>query len=96
MVGPKSNYKYHGFGNFSAGAGFNSVKVNIKLTQVYNKGKRTVEFNDGQKIMFNFCNEAYNNSFFGIIRQESFGEMSFKDIKHGYELNIKLGNCKKK
>ena len=96
MIGPKANYKYYGFGNFSAGAGFNSVKVHILLIQIYNKGKRTVEFEDGQKILFNFCNEGYNNSFFGIIRQESFGEMNFKDLKHGFELTIKLGNVKKK
>jgi hypothetical protein len=55
-----------------------------------------VEFEDGQKIIFNFCNEAYNNSFFGTIHQESFGELSFKDLKNGYELNMKLGNVKKK
>jgi len=89
MVGPKKNYKYHGFGNFSAGAGLNSVKV-------YNKGKRIVEFPDGGKIQFNFCNEAYNNSFFGTIRQESIGEISFKDLVHGFELVLKLDNVKKK
>lgn len=27
MIGPKKNYKYHGFCHFGAGAGFNSVKV---------------------------------------------------------------------
>jgi len=27
MIGPKKNYKYYGFCNFGAGAGFNSVKV---------------------------------------------------------------------
>jgi hypothetical protein len=27
MLGPKNNYKYYGYGSFSAGAGFNSVKV---------------------------------------------------------------------
>jgi len=89
MIGPNKNYKYHGFGNFSAGAGFNSVKV-------YNKGKRTVEFADGGKIHFNFGNDIYNNSFFGTIRQETIGELVFKDATHGFELVIKIDNVKKK
>lgn len=89
MIGPKNNYKYYGFCNFGAGAGFNSVKVN-------NKGKRYIEFPDGGKIQFTFCNEVYNNSFFGTIRQESIGEINFKDLVHGFELTIKLGNVKKK
>jgi hypothetical protein len=89
MIGPKNNYKYHGHCNFGAGAGFNSVKVN-------NKGKRMIEFPDGGKIHFTFCNEIYNNSFFGTIRQESIGDIVFKDLVHGFELVIKLGNVKKK
>jgi len=64
--------------------------------KVNNKGKRIVEFADGQKIEFNFCNESYNNSFFGTIRQESIGEFHFKDLKNGFELNLKLDNVKKK
>lgn len=55
-----------------------------------------MEFEDGHKIVFNFCNEAYNNSFFGTIKQESIGELNFKDIRYGFDLNIKLGNVKKK
>ena len=47
MIGPKNNYKFHGFSQFSAGAGFNSVKV-------FNKGKRIIEFPDGGKIQTNF------------------------------------------
>jgi len=89
MIGPKKNYKYHGYVNYSAGAGFNSVKV-------HNKGKRIVEFADGGKIQFNFGSEEYNNSFFGTIRHEAVGEMLFKDLVHGFELVLKLGNVKKK
>jgi len=89
MIGPTKNYKYYGHGNFSAGAGFNSVKIS-------NKGKRVIEFADGGKIQFTFCNEEYNNSFFGTIRQESVGEINFKDVVHGFELTIKLGSVKKK
>jgi len=83
------NYKYYGYGNFSAGAGFNSVKIN-------NKGKRTIEFADGGKIQFGFCCEEYNNSFFGTMRHESVGEITFKDLVHGFELVIKFDNVKKK
>jgi len=89
MVGPKNNYKYYGYSNFSSGAGMNSVKVN-------NKGKRFVEFNDGTKIMFNFCFEQYNNSLWGTIRHESLGDITYKDLTNGYECVIKFGSVKKK
>jgi len=46
--------------------------------------------------VFGCCNESFNNSFFGTIRQESIGEISFKDLKNGFELVLKLGNVKKK
>lgn len=55
-----------------------------------------MEFADGSKIQFNYCNEEYINSFFGTIRQESIGEIVFKDVTHGFELTIKLGSVKKK
>jgi len=35
MIGPKKNYKYYGYGNFSAGAGLNSVKVFINIKARY-------------------------------------------------------------
>jgi len=89
MVGPKNNYKYHGFALFAAGAGINSVSVK-------NKGKRTVEFADGQSITWNYCEESFNNTFFGTIRQESTGTITFKDQKNGFELALKLDSVKKK
>jgi len=67
----------------------NSVKVN-------NKGKRFVEFEDGQKISFNFCLEQYNNSFWGTIKHESLGEIVYKDLKYGYECVLKFSSVKKK
>lgn len=48
MIGPKNNYKFYGFCNFSSSAGLNSIKV-------MNKGKRYFEFNDGQLITSTFC-----------------------------------------
>jgi len=89
MFGPKKNYKYYGYSNYSAGAGFNSVKV-------HNKGKRVIEFPDGGKIQFSFGTEEYNNSFFGTIRHEAIGEIVFKDLVHGFELVLKHGSAKKK
>lgn len=96
LLGPNKSFKYYGFGNYKTGGGLNSMKVNIILTKVYNSGKRWVEFGDGQKIFFNYCNEAYNNAFMGVMRHESFGDMVFKDEKNGFELNLKIGQNPKK
>jgi hypothetical protein len=48
MIGPKNNYKFYGFSNFSSSAGLNSLKI-------LNKGKRFFKFNDGQLITSTFC-----------------------------------------
>jgi len=89
MLGPENNYKYYGYSNFSSGAGMNSVKVS-------NKGKRFVEFNDGTKVMFNFCYEQYGNSFWGTVKHESLGEITYKDVTNGYECVLKFSSVKKK
>jgi len=89
LLGPNNLFKYYGFGNYKTGGGINSMKV-------LNCGKRCVEFQDGQKVSFNYCNEAYNNAFMGIMRHESYGEIIFKDEKNGFELILKVGaNIKK-
>jgi len=89
MIGPKKEFRYYGFGNYSTGGGLNSMKV-------YNKGKRWVEFTDGTKIGFNYPHEAYNNAFMGVLRHESYGEMSFKDEKNGFALTLKFNTGPKK
>jgi|LauGreDrversion4_2_1035121.scaffolds.fasta_scaffold506931_1 hypothetical protein len=89
LLGPNNLFKYYGFGNYKTGGGINSMKV-------YNTGKRWVEFKDGQKIYFNYCNEVYNNAFMGIMRLESIGEILFKDEKNGFELVLKIGGNIKK
>src|SRR5690606_11428179 len=89
LYGPNDNYKFYGYSNFTSGAGMNSLKLT-------NKGKRYVEFKDGTKIFFNFCIEQYSNSFWGTLRHESTGEMTFKDLVNGYECLLKFGTVKKK
>ena len=89
MYGPNNSYKFHGFSNFSSSAGLNSLRVN-------NKGRRIIEFPDGTKIEFTFCYENYGNSFWGVIRHESLGDIIYKDLTNGYECIVKFGSVKKK
>jgi len=89
MIGPNSNYKFHGFSNFVTSAGLNSLKLT-------NKGKRHFEFNDGTKIVTSFCYEYYSNAFFGTLRHESLGEIKFNDFKNEIECVLKFGSVKKK
>lgn len=98
MMGPNSKYKYYGYSVFSSGAGINSLKVfAIILTiQLYNKGKRSVEFKDGQKISFNFGNEVYNNTFFGKVYLETLGELVFRDVENKLEAKLKFDKVRKK
>jgi hypothetical protein len=89
MYGPKDSFKFSGFSHFTSSAGLNSLKL-------YNKGKRVIELNDGTKIHTTFCNEVYSNTFFGTVRHESVGEISFKDVSNGFECVIKFDSVKKK
>jgi hypothetical protein len=89
MYGPNNSYKYHGYSNFTSNAGLNSLKVT-------NKGRRFVEFSDGTKIVYNFCQESYSNSFWGTLRHESIGETTYKDLTNAYECVLKFGTVKKK
>ena len=88
LYGPNNAYKFYGYSNFSSTAGINSMKLS-------NKGKRFVEFKD-MKIGFNYCMESYSNSFWGTLRLESIGEMTFNDYTNGYECVVKFGSVKKK
>jgi hypothetical protein len=64
--------------------------------KVFNKGKRTVELQDGTKITMNYINEIYNNAFVGVMRHESVGDINFKDLKNGFELKLSLGTVLRK
>jgi len=61
-----------------------------------NKGKRYIEFKDGTKMMSNFCQELYSNSFMGVIKHESLGELVFNDLTNGFDCTIKFASVKKK
>jgi hypothetical protein len=83
LYGPNNNFKYYGYSLFSSSAGFNSLKV-------INKGKRFVEFKDGSKIEFNFCEENFGNCFWGTVNLQSLGILSFIDKKNNIECILKL------
>lgn len=89
VVGPSKSYKYYGRYDYDAKAGLNSLTI-------LNKGKRTVVFQDGQKINFDFPNELYSGTLMGTLKQESVGKMIFTDEKNGLYCEIKFGDVKKK
>ncbi len=85
LFGPNNLYIYSGYLNYTTHAYLNS----LKLTNV---GKRYVKFNDGTQIHFNYSIDNYSNTFFGIFRHESLGQMEFIDIENGIESKFTLGN----
>ncbi|CAD8133891.1 unnamed protein product [Paramecium octaurelia] len=89
VFGPNKKYKYYGYYLVEGRAGLNSVTI-------INKGKRTIEFNDGQKIDFDFPNELYSGTFFGQLRQESINKITFTDKANGLSCIIDIGKVKKR
>jgi len=89
LYGPNQNFKYYGYSVFSSSAGFNSLKV-------INKGKRFVEFKDGIKIDFNFCEENFGNCFWGTVNLQSLGTIVYNDKKNGIECKLKFKSDSKK
>lgn len=86
IFGPQNNYKYYGYLDFTSNAWINSFKLT-------NKGNRFVEFkNQKTKIEFNYPVDQYCNTFWGCLRQETIGEITFFDHINGYKSNFKLGN----
>jgi hypothetical protein len=86
LLGPDNMYKYHGYLDFTTNAWFNSMTLT-------NKGSRTVEFkNNKSRIKFNYSVDQYSNTFWGVFRHESVGEMEFIDEISGYVSKFKLGN----
>lgn len=58
VIGPRGWYRYFGYYLVEGRAGLNSITI-------LNKGKRSIEFKDGQRIEFDFPNELYSGTFFG-------------------------------
>jgi len=89
MYGPEKSYVYSGYSNFSSNAGMNSLKL-------VTKGIRQVQFKDGTIIQYDFPMEIFSNSFWGTLRQESDGDITYKDLTNGYQCKITFGSVKKK
>ena len=89
LIGPEKSYTCSGYSNFSSSAGMNSLKI-------HNKGIRRVEFYDGTIIEYDIPQEIFSNSFWGTLRQETVGNIHYKDLKNGYECVVSLGSLKKK
>jgi len=89
FFGPNKNYHLSGYMNYAAHAGFTSVLVE-------NIGKRQIQFHDGQVIKYNFCNERLHGLFWGTIRHETIGDLTFTDEKNKLEGYIKIANDKKR
>ena len=84
IYGPNNNYKFSGYLNFKSNAWINSMKLT-------NTGKRCVDFKDGTHIDFNYCNDQYSNTFYGILRDENIGDMKWDDVTHGIIAEMSLG-----
>ena len=84
VYGPNNNYKFSGYFNFKSNAWINSMKLT-------NSGKRCVEFKDGTRIEFDYCQDQYSNTFMGTFRHENVGDMHWKDVTHGLTAYMKLG-----
>ncbi|EGR28111.1 oxysterol binding, putative [Ichthyophthirius multifiliis] len=89
IFGPNNSYKYYGRYDYDAKAGLNSLSI-------YNKGQRSIIFNDGQKIDFDFPNEQYSGTLIGTLKQESIGKMVFQDIQNDLNCEICFGKVKNK
>jgi hypothetical protein len=88
IYGPNNNYKFSGYLNFKSNAWINSMKLT-------NTGKRCVDFKDGTHIDFNYCNDQYSNTFYGILRDENIGDVEWNDVTHGITAKMSLGGSAK-
>ncbi|EGR29503.1 oxysterol binding, putative [Ichthyophthirius multifiliis] len=89
VYGPNGSYLQFGNYNYESNAGINSL-------QLKNKGNRQVKFYDGQTIKYNYVKEVYSGSFFGSMKVESKGSLSFQDSQNGIFANIDIDQVKKK
>ncbi|CAD8113109.1 unnamed protein product [Paramecium sonneborni] len=88
VYGPKRSYKFFGYSLYEAKAGLNSLTI-------LNHGKRTIQFLD-QKIVCTFSSEHYSGTFFGTMKNESQGALSFTDEANNLNCIVQLGKVKNK
>ncbi|CAD8208744.1 unnamed protein product [Paramecium octaurelia] len=82
-IGPKNSYKFYGYYNYEAKAGVNSLSLR-------NKGKRFLQFADGELIEYNFAGEEYSGSFWGPMKVECKGKITFLDKKNDISACVEL------
>ena len=88
IIGPADSYRVHGYYSFASHAGLNSLSVT-------NSGHRTVTFLD-QIITHNCPMELFSGTFFGTLRHESLGKLTFIDEAHDLKCELKFGAKKSK
>jgi hypothetical protein len=85
IIGNENKWRYYGYFDYTSNGWFNSFKLT-------NSGSRIAEFNNTKsKIHFDYPVDNFGNTFWGTMRQESLGNVTFKDLTHGYEAVMKFG-----
>ena len=89
IIGNNNKWTYSGYYDYISNGWFNSFKLT-------NSGSRIAEFkNTGSKIQFNYIVDNFGNTYRVSMRQESIGEITFKDLVNGYKAVIKMGPDRK-
>lgn len=86
-IGPDKMYTFYGYYNYEAKAGLNSLSLK-------NKGKRFIEFANGQKIQYNFACEEYSGSFWGPMKVECKGKITFTDSANEISASLEFDNVR--
>ena len=84
LRGPRGEYTYSGYYNYTTNAWFNSMILK-------NTGKRVVEFKDC-RIEMNSVQDQYSNTFWGQFRHECIGDVEFVDTINHISAKFKIGN----
>ena len=84
IIEHEKKWRYYGYFDFTSNGWFNSFKLT-------NSGTRFAEFsNTKSKIQFNYPIDNFSNTFWGTMRQESIGQLTFKDLVNGYQAIINM------
>lgn len=76
VTGADKCYEFFGFVGYVATFRYNKFKV-------LHSGPRVIRFKDGAEITFDSPVDQYVNLFYGEVRHETLGNMTFKDEKNG-------------